>query len=250
MRLEFSVLAQGVFIAFTCFHVGCNSSQSNLPHLPDLALALSSDRSSHSGECRLSIDNTLEEMRLRRLRHFEVNAYCAHSSLIPFFRIVNFKVEDYQYAVNQDRIFINARVHDLPTEYSYNYILTTSGELVIGMVLDAWEFGVKHMHLAQGRDVLAAGELFVHADFSYSFNLMSGTFIMPIAASYPEYNSRLELAIQSFFSDEFGSRGIFLRAGTLLPLSVQPTQEEKDRFCSFSDFSVRNPQVCNRALQD
>ena len=249
MRLEFSVLAQGVLIAFTCFHVGCHSNQAILPNQ---SVALSRTSAADSSECRLSIDQTLEETHLRRLSHFEVSAYCAHSSLSPFFRIVNFRVEDYQYAVNQNRIFIHPRLHDLPVEHSYNYILTTSGELVIGMVLDAWEFGVKHLHLAQGRDVLVAGELLVNADSSYSFNLMSGTLMMPIAASHPEYNSRLELAIQSFFLDEFGSRGLFLKTGTLLPLSVQPTPEEKSRFCDFSDFSLRNPQVCagTEALSD
>jgi len=74
---------------------------------------------------------------------------------------------------------------------------------------------------------------------------MSGTFIMGFATSHPEYYARLERDIQVFFSYEFGSSGTFLNSGTLLPLNLQPTKEEVDNYCHFSDFSTRNPKVCN-----
>ncbi|MBF0208181.1 MAG: protein kinase [Oligoflexia bacterium] len=65
----------------------------------------------------------------------------------------------------------------------YNYTLTEDGKVTLGLVSNALEIGAKHIHLANGRRVLIAGELQSYADGRIQFNVESGSFSKEIAST-------------------------------------------------------------------
>lgn len=84
------------------------------------------------------------------------------------------------YAVEKGLIQENVQVNNLERGQSYTYVILDDGTVAYGNVKNSFEYGVKHIQLANGRPVVAAGELRVNLDGSVVFNLESGTFTKPL----------------------------------------------------------------------
>ena len=82
---------------------------------------------------------------------------------------------DIAVARRQGRVFDNVAPSDLPPG-NYTYVITDTGEVSFGLVTDGLEFGVKHVHIAQGRRVAVAGEVRIGPNKEITYNELSGTF--------------------------------------------------------------------------
>lgn len=107
-----------------------------------------------------------------------------------------YSLDDRKYAVDQGKVFNNVAVGSLPVG-SYSWVLTSDGDLSFGRLENSWEFGVKHIHLANGRSVLIAGELMLSnevcddattecGDISVLVNIISGTYTLPLTKNLSE----------------------------------------------------------------
>ncbi len=99
---------------------------------------------------------------------------------------VTMSLSDRAGAVEAGKIFENYDIADLPRGRHYTWLILDDGTKVFGEVTDGFEFGVKHGHLANGRKVVAAGEMMVAENGNVVFNLQSGTFSKPIARFHPD----------------------------------------------------------------
>lgn len=125
---------------------------------------------------------------------------------------------------------------------TYTYLVTQDGRLVIGRVEDTFEYGVKHLNLANGRPVVTAGELRVGADGRYQFNLESGTFTRQLenvnGVNRTELAGRTDETLRRFL----GNGGRYENV-SLAPTS-QPSLSTIRNFCSNRNFLIINREAC------
>ncbi|MBX3016925.1 MAG: hypothetical protein KF767_03470 [Bdellovibrionaceae bacterium] len=123
----------------------------------------------------------------------------------------------------------------------YTYLLTRDGRMVVGRVEDNFELGVKHQNLANGREVVSAGELRVTADGRQQFNTLSGTYTRDIVqkhATEAELQARTQRALDSYFG-----RRVERVETDILP-SNQPSTQTIRWACMNKDFLIYNAPAC------
>ena len=157
--------------------------------------------------------------------------------------VVQYRYADREYARAQGRIFENVSPKELPRGKNYSYIVLQDGSMVFGEVQDGWEFGVKHAHLANGRAVVAAGELHVGGDGKYDFNILSGTYSMDLIRSGATTEPVLQSQMSQAFKAGFGTDGTYTTRG-ILP-TQPPTEAEIKVLCGSPFFKTNNPSICN-----
>jgi hypothetical protein len=164
---------------------------------------------------------------------------------------LSFNQQMRQIAEEEGKIFINTPLQQLPTTNlprSYTWVLLEDGTVVFGQVDNVWEIGVKHINLAAGKTVLAAGEMKMGNDLSIIWNLESGSFSRKIMESIGE-EELLETASEVFkvYSDSRYQPQALIKKGdqSLLPTG-NPTIEELAKLCQDSRFLevAQNREFC------
>jgi hypothetical protein len=146
-------------------------------------------------------------------------------------------------AIKQGRLFEDARITDLPKGRTYSYVILDDGTKVFGDIRNGLEYGVKHIHLANGRAVVAAGELSVDASGAYSYNLLSGSYTMKMIKAEQTTSTKLKELIEKAFTQEAGP-------GTYTSKTILPAEDVSDRsmmYIRLNDpkFCKDNPGFCN-----
>ncbi|MBU1976383.1 MAG: hypothetical protein KKA62_00335, partial [Nanoarchaeota archaeon] len=138
-------------------------------------------------------------------------------------RLIAYSIEDRKVAEAAGKIFENVPASQLPSG-QYTYVLLEDGTLVFGKVETELEFGVKHLHLANERPVVAAGEIVVEESGEYAFNSLSGTITKPLKdqqlekftaevgsdlaqTKVTEYEQAVKDNMDSIFENYFGRKG-------------------------------------------
>lgn len=125
---------------------------------------------------------------------------------------------------------------------TYTYLITRDGRLVVGKVEDTFELGVKHQNLANGREVVSAGELKIGSDGSSQFNTLSGTYTYDIVrsgqVSEPELLARTQRALDSYLGGRVNQAH-----GDLLP-KQQPSTSTIRWACMNREFLAHNLAGC------
>jgi hypothetical protein len=156
---------------------------------------------------------------------------------------ISYDVSDREFGIREKRIFEDSSVLDL-TEGSYTFLITLDGHIVFGKVIDYWEFGVKHIHLANSRPVLVAGEMKINPNKSIQFNLDSGSFTVPIINAKHTTYEALEVAVIEIFREVFQVPSIEYTPGYTFIPSHPPIWEDLLKLCSASEFKARNAWIC------
>lgn len=127
---------------------------------------------------------------------------------------------------------------------TYTYAVTEEGTLVVGKVEDSFEFGVKHIHLLNGRAAPSAGELQVAADGSYIFNNDSGSIVRAGLLDQGVDPAVLKSKSQTSLKQFLGSEGTPTNA-SLLP-NTPPTRARLWEYCNQPAFceAILNARSC------
>lgn len=144
-------------------------------------------------------------------------------------------------------IFENTSVAALPRGERYTYVITADGKLTFGRVTNSLEYGVKHIHLANGKPVLVAGELTVRPDGTIAFNLESGSFTRQLIKRDQVSEEKLERRVKLILEQEPGAGRVerVPNDAILKPVSKQPpTVEELARICGDAGFHYVNRWIC------
>jgi biotin-(acetyl-CoA carboxylase) ligase len=143
------------------------------------------------------------------------------------------RVSDVEYARRAGRVFDDVSPTSLPPG-NYTYVITKDGRMSFGRVDDGLEFGVKHMHIADGRPVVMGGELKVGADGSLIYNELSGTYTMGIMReNSPGYGRGMQRMAQGIFEDAAGDASKVRRTSESVFPNVRPSSEEYRNLCRF-----------------
>jgi hypothetical protein len=206
--------------------------------------------------CMLKYDpSTLDKLHLGRLTYFKQLAYCLEPSknnvevevvvsLSPYRAdVMTHSMDSIKYAQEKNYYYKDSSVNHLKRDETYNYVITTQGEIDFGRVRDRFEYGSKHLTLAQGRPILGAGEIRIEQDGQYEFNVQSGSIVLPLIVKYPSYEATLERSVRAVFLKEFGYSGIFGKQ-TLVP-KTPPTSTELRSLCQFDVFHELNSHLCD-----
>ncbi|MBI2667070.1 hypothetical protein HYX13_05655 [Candidatus Woesearchaeota archaeon] len=102
--------------------------------------------------------------------------------------------------------------------------------------------GVKHVNLAEGNPVKAAGQLFIDAEGKYFFNTESGSFTLPLKEKGID-ESALQEKISLIFAKDFGYEGESTTE-ILLPPN-KPSLDDLVIACRNFFFRENNLQVCS-----
>jgi hypothetical protein len=143
---------------------------------------------------------------------------------------------DISVARAQGRVFDNIAPSELPPG-NYTYVITETGEVSFGLVTDGLEFGVKHVHIAQGRRIAVAGEVRVGANRELTYNELSGTFTSEAIknankAGRTGYASELNDLARRFFDRDPNSSGVTRVGETVFP-NEQPSANDIRRMCAY-----------------
>lgn len=152
-------------------------------------------------------------------------------------------VEDRKFAVQRGLIRENVPVESLEKGKSYTYVITADGSVVYGQVDNAFEYGVKHIQLANGRPVVGAGELRVNADGTISFNLESGSFSRSLIQQKGVSEAELQKRVQAVLQNN-GAAQLEYTKSTLLPKDP-PNRAELTELCRQSMISTFVPACKN-----
>jgi hypothetical protein len=75
-----------------------------------------------------------------------------------------YELNDRAFSKRMGRLFENISTNELPRGNTYTYVIMRNGERRFGLVKDAAELGVKHVHLANGGEVIVGGEIKIALD--------------------------------------------------------------------------------------
>ena len=154
---------------------------------------------------------------------------------------MTFEVADREYARAQGRIFENARPSQLPQNQRYTWVVLEDGSTIFGQIVDGAEFGVKHLHLAAGRNVVAAGELAVTADGAV-YNLLSGTYTDKMLRRGLTTPEQMREQVGQMFRNDF--RRVEYTDSDLL-YSGQLSAQDLRRLCGSQIFRRNNSHYCH-----
>ncbi len=127
-------------------------------------------------------------------------------------REVYYSLNDRKVAEDIGIVYENVPHTLLKKGQGYTYVLLNDGSLIFGEIHDGLEFGVKHLHLANGRPVKAAGEIFIDESGRYLFNLESGSFTKVLIKKYRANEGLLREQMHDVFYRYFGQDGNHLKA--------------------------------------
>ena len=155
---------------------------------------------------------------------------------------------DFKYAQKNGKIFSAAEIPGFrPTDLApgkYTYVVLDDGSMVFGKVENSFEFGVKHGHLAQGENVVAAGELSIESGGSYKFNLESGSYTQKLVSSGKTSMGELEKKMTRLFEAEMGGKAGQYTDKVLLD-GRPPSASELKVLCNSVLFKVNNKAICD-----
>lgn len=146
-----------------------------------------------------------------------------------------------KYAVQSGRIRENVPVSSLEKNNSYTYVVTDSGEVVFGRVDNAIEYGVKHLNLANGRPVVAAGEIKINNQGQIEYNLESGSFTRALVQQKGVSQEELQRKMRELFLSQ-GASDLRYTNDILVP-SRAPTRQELISMCADQVFRTFN-SIC------
>lgn len=129
---------------------------------------------------------------------------------------------------------------------SYTYVISRDGSLSLGRVEDNFEYGVKHVHLAEGREIVSAGEIKVNPDGSILFNNESGTFVPALFSNGvkpDELSQRSAEALQHYLQ-----RPVKYDEDTPLLPREGPTLKRMQELCTHDAFCESNYASCLQLL--
>lgn len=165
---------------------------------------------------------------------------------------------DVNLAKQQGRVFDNIKPSELPPG-KYTYVIAADGSVSYGRVTDGLEFGVKHLHIAQGRRIAVAGEVDILPNGGAVYNELSGTFTMrsieaagELGAVYQlKYSERMLNLAANLFKSDSGLKGIARTEKSLFPTN-KPRPQDIDDMCKFMQLNdilryreLATMQVCN-----
>ncbi|MCC7442308.1 MAG: hypothetical protein IT285_11780 [Bdellovibrionales bacterium] len=151
---------------------------------------------------------------------------------------------DREYAVAAGRIFDDVSPATL-SPGRYTYVITSDGRMSFGLVDDVWEFGSKHLNIANGRPVIAAGELQVTPGGRMSFNLESGTFTRHLIAGGRTSTTSMSASVEAVFAREVGSSNVQYVGESIFRGLRVPSAAELARLCASALFLLHNAAMCN-----
>jgi hypothetical protein len=148
------------------------------------------------------------------------------------------KADGRAFAKAQGLLYENAPLTSLPRDRTYNYVILEDGSFVFGQETNALELGTKHVHLANGRGVVSAGEVRVDADGTFLLNNVSGSFARDLAKELGDQDlrSRTEKA--------FAAQGVPTRWGLGTTRRKPMTIEEIRAHCKVAVFAKVNSHLC------
>jgi hypothetical protein len=120
--------------------------------------------------------------------------------------------ESRNYGLLNRQLFEDVHPNALPPGV-YSFVITSEGHVVFGQVANHFEYGAKHFTLANGRSVVAAGEMRIEGGQPTEYNLLSGTYT---------YRLTHEPAVTTITEMKNGVESI------LRTLKVQPKYIEQD----------------------
>lgn len=157
---------------------------------------------------------------------------------------VRYVTEDREIARMQGKLFEGVSPSDLPKGKSYTYIVKEDGKMVFGQVDDGWEVGVKHAHLANGDNVLVAGEISLDASGAYKWNLESGSYTRKILQGGQTDMATLEKQMTQVFNEKLGASGQYV--DDVLLNSGPPSMSNVKILCADQRFKMLNAAICNQ----
>jgi hypothetical protein len=158
--------------------------------------------------------------------------------------VIQFTFDDRNYGVLHNRIYENISPQQLPVNKHYNYVILDDGSMVYGELVDAWEYGVKHPHLALNRTVLAAGEVYIDDTGKIFFNVESGKFTKNILKNAGLKKSELGDKVKKAFGYNKNNDNLFYQENLPRP-SKPPASEELIQLCRDVIFILNNSHLCN-----
>ncbi|EQC47295.1 hypothetical protein [Bacteriovorax sp. Seq25_V] len=147
---------------------------------------------------------------------------------------------DINLAREKGKIFDNVRPSELPPG-KYTYVIAADGSVSFGRVDDALEFGVKHLHIAQGRKIAVAGEVDILPNGGAVYNELSGTFTMQSYAeaghylgdSYQKlYLDKMVGLANRFFTSDPNLKGVARTEKAVFP-TAKPNKQDMLDMCNF-----------------
>jgi hypothetical protein len=165
---------------------------------------------------------------------------------------LKYEIDDLEYAKKIGTFFPNEQIGLLKPNKTYAFVITEDGQFTLGLIENAWEFGVKHLNLAQGNTVYAAGELYVGKDGNLSFNLVSGTFMRPmldVTEDTKNFKKEEKIAnkVLSILRNEqkcFEANKKIEFIEDDLGRKDQPSIKEISKLCSEDHFKKNNTEIC------
>ena len=144
-------------------------------------------------------------------------------------REVYYSLNDRKVAEDIGIVYENVPHTSLKKGQGYTYVLLNDGSLIFGEIHDGLEFGVKHLHLANGRPVKAVGEIFIDESGRYLFNLESGSFTKVLIKKYRANEGLLREQMHDVFYRYFSKDGNHLKA--VINLLEHPSLDELADLC-------------------
>jgi hypothetical protein len=132
------------------------------------------------------------------------------------------------------------------SEGVYTFLITADGHIAYGRVIDLWEFGVKHIHLANGRLVVVAGEMKVGPEGKISFNLDSGSFTNDIIYNKKFSRAYLKNAVVGIFKSQFNIINLEYNEQKRFFPRHPPEIAELKKLCGSDEFVRSNRWICDR----
>lgn len=155
---------------------------------------------------------------------------------------VSYLTDNREIAKSQGKLFEGVTAKELPKGKSYTYIVKSDGKMVFGQVDDGWEVGVKHAHLANGEDVMAAGELSIDASGAFRWNLESGSYTRKLVQGGQTDMATLEKQMRKVFQGDLGDTGKYV--DDILLNSGPPTSSNIKIYCANPHFKMLNMSIC------
>ena len=142
-------------------------------------------------------------------------------------------------------IFEDVLPADLPLGGTYTYVVLDDGTMVFGIPNTPLEFGTKHLHLANGRPVKAAGELHINPNGEYFYNIESGTFSKKLIREYGVDPEEMRSSAEQVFKQAFQKEGTFYPVtDDQFLIRPQPNKDDIIELCKHKQFLNYNEHIC------
>ncbi len=147
-----------------------------------------------------------------------------------------------QIAVQEGRIYEGVSLADLPKNETYTYVVLEDGTRVYGRSDSTIELGTKHYQLADGRKVVAAGEVYTGIN-GVEYNLLSGSFMSDVAIKEPETFLRIQREMEYIFSKE-APGAQYADINLIKAANGNASRQYFRKYCDHPLFAKENEHIC------